>query len=161
MTDSAPLLPTQNAVEALDPRHDETIARELVAQSVGSEDEAQHLVAALRADPAVTLYGIVKRDEPVAVIAMRKASMANEIALLVVGRDHRGQGLAKRCLSDALRRSGRRPLTVEADEACTEFYKACGFKIVGRRPDPNGGFRYRLGWHAPTPRTTGLPTANA
>jgi len=93
-------------------------------------------------------------DEPVAVVAMRKANMANEIALLVVAPDYRRQGLARRCLSDALRRSGRRPLVVEADEACTEFYKSVGFKIVGRRPSPDGGFRYRLGWHAPRPKTS-------
>jgi GNAT superfamily N-acetyltransferase len=155
MTEGTPLLPTQNVVEVLDSSHDEAVAHELVAETNGSEDEARQLVAALRADPAVTLHGIVKDRAPVAVIAMRKASMANEIALLVVAPEHRGQGLAKRCLSDALRRSGRRPLTVEADEACAKFYKACGFKIVGRRPDPDGGFRYRLGWHAPTPRPTG------
>jgi GNAT superfamily N-acetyltransferase len=154
MTDPAPLLPAQYAVEALDPRHDEAVARDLVAEIAGSEEEAQTLVAALRADPSVTIYGIVIDDAPVAVIAIRKASMANGVALLVVSPSHRGRGLAKRCLSDALRRSGRRPLTVEADEACTEFYKACGFKIVGRRPDPGGGFRYRLGWHAPTPRSS-------
>jgi GNAT superfamily N-acetyltransferase len=161
MTEGMPLLPTQNGVEVLDSRHDEAVARDLVAEIAGSLVEAQQLVSALRTDPAVTTYGIVKDGAPVAVIAVRKASMANEIALLVVAPEHRGKGLAKRCLSDALRRSGRRPLTVEADEVCTEFYKAHGFKIVGRRPDPNGGFRYRLGWHAPTPRTTGLPTANA
>jgi GNAT superfamily N-acetyltransferase len=109
----------------------------------------------------VTLYGIVKNDSPIAVIALRKASMANEVALLAVAREHRGQGLAKRCLSDVLRRSGRRPLTVEADEQCAEFYKACGFKIVGRRPDPDGGFRYRLGWHAPRPRPTDPSTTSA
>jgi GNAT superfamily N-acetyltransferase len=154
MTDAASLLPAQNAVEALDPRHDGAVARDLVAEIAGSEEEAQKLVAALRADPSVTLYGIVIDDAPVAVIAVRKASMANEVALLVVAPSHRGRGFAKRCLSDALRQSGRRPLTVEADEACTEFYKTCGFKIVGRRPDPDGGFRYRLGWHAPTPRSS-------
>jgi GNAT superfamily N-acetyltransferase len=154
MTDAVPLLPVQNAVDALDPRHDKAIARDLVAEIVGSEDEARQLVAALRVDPTVTLYGMVIDGAPVAVIAVRKATMANEVALLAVAPGHRGQGLAKRCLSDALRRSGRRPLVVETDEACAQFYKACGFKIVGRRPDPGGGFRYRLGWHAPKPRTT-------
>jgi GNAT superfamily N-acetyltransferase len=154
MTEDLPLVPARNSIEELDPRHDEAISRDLVADIAGSNEEARTLVAALRADPAVTLFGIVKDDTPVAVIALRKASMANEVALLVVAREHRGQGLAKRCLGDVLRRSGRRPLTVEADERCAEFYKACGFKIVGRRPDPDGGFRYRLGWHAPRPKSS-------
>jgi GNAT superfamily N-acetyltransferase len=152
MTEGTPLLPTQHVVEALDSRYDELIAQDLISEVADSEDETRTLVAALRADPEVTLYGIVKDDKPVAVIALRKASMANEVALLVVSPQHRGQGLAKRCLSDALRRSGRRPLTVETDESCAQFYKACGFKIVGRRSDPDGSFRYRLGWHAPTPK---------
>jgi GNAT superfamily N-acetyltransferase len=154
MTDGTPLVPTKNAVDVLAASHDEAIARDLVSEIAGSPEEARNLVAALRADPAVTLYGIVSDSAPVAVIALRKASMANEVALLLVAPDQRGQGLAKRCLSDALRRSGRRPLTVETDEDCAQFYKTCGFKIVGRRPDPGGGFRYRLGWHAPTPRST-------
>jgi GNAT superfamily N-acetyltransferase len=161
MTDAAPFLPSQNAVEVLDANLDEAISHDLVADIAGSTEEARKIVAALRADPSVTFYGIVKGDAPIAVIALRKASMANEVALLVVSPKHRGQGLAKRCLSDALRRSGRRPLSVEADEHCAEFYKDCGFKIIGRRPDPDGGFRYRLGWHAPRPRPADPSTTSA
>jgi GNAT superfamily N-acetyltransferase len=152
MNEGAPLLPAANAVEALDSSRDDAVAREILASET-SEDEARTQIAALRADPAVMLYGIIVADAPVAVIAVRKASMANEIALLAVAANHRGQGFAKRLLSDALRRSGRRPLVVEVDEACAQFYKARGFKIVGRRPGPTGGFRYRLGWHAPRPKT--------
>jgi GNAT superfamily N-acetyltransferase len=152
MNEGAPLLPAANAVEALDSSRDDAVAREILASET-SEDEARTQIAALRADPSATLYGIIVADAPIAVIAVRKASMANEIALLAVAANHRGQGFAKRLLSDALRRSGRRPLVVEADEACAQFYKARGFKIVGRRPDPTGGFRYRLGWHAPRPKT--------
>jgi GNAT superfamily N-acetyltransferase len=152
MTEGIPLLPERNGIVALEPRFDETVARNLMQEANGSEVEARQVVAALRADPSVTISGMIMDEAPVAVIAVRKVSMANEIALLVVATSHRRQGLAKRLLSDALRRSGRRPLTVEADERCAQFYKAVGFKIVGRRPDPDGGFRYRLGWHAPTPR---------
>jgi GNAT superfamily N-acetyltransferase len=153
MSEGAPLLPAAIAVEAFDSSRDEAVAREILAPD-SSEDEARTQLATLRADPEVSLHGIIVADAPVAVIAVRKASMANEIALLAVAVDRRGQGFAKRLLSDALRRSGRRPLVVEADETCAEFYKARGFKIVGRRPDPNGGFRYRLGWHAPRPKAT-------
>ncbi|MFL5759697.1 MAG: GNAT family N-acetyltransferase [Thermomicrobiales bacterium] len=157
MSDGAPLVPEPHCVEALDPRQDEAVAREILAADGGSVDEARAHIASLRADPSATLSGIEIEGSLAAVIAVRKAGMTNEIALLAVAPDHRQQGLAKRCLRDALRRSGRRPLAVEADEACAEFYKACGFKIVGRRPTPDGGFRYRLGWHAPRPKATGPP----
>jgi GNAT superfamily N-acetyltransferase len=157
MSDRAPLLPEPNSVEALDSARDDAIARNLLAADGVSEEDARTRIASLRADPAVTIYGILIDDQPVAVVAVRKVSMSNEIALLVVAPDHRHKGLARRCLSDALRRSGRRPLVVEADEACTEFYKAVGFKIIGRRPNPDGGFRYRLGWHAPRPTAAQPP----
>jgi GNAT superfamily N-acetyltransferase len=152
MNEGAPLRPEPNPVEALDSAHDEAIARNLLAADGGTKENARTQIASLRADPVVTIYGIVIDDEPVAVVAVRKANMSNEIALLVVAPDHRKKGLARRCLSDALRRSGRRPLVVEAGEVCSTFYKAVGFKIIGRRPDPSGGFRYRLGWHAPRPK---------
>jgi GNAT superfamily N-acetyltransferase len=154
MSGGAPLRPEPHPVEALDSTRDDAIARNILAADGVPAEEARTQIAALRTDPDVAIHGIVIDEEPVAVVAMRKASMSNEIALLAVAPVHRRQGLARRCLSDALRRSGRRPLVVEADEACTEFYKKVGFKIIGRRSDPAGGFRYRLGWHAPRPKTS-------
>ncbi|MGB3329397.1 MAG: hypothetical protein WBA46_10615, partial [Thermomicrobiales bacterium] len=61
-------------------------------------------------------------------------------------------------LTDALRRSGKRPLTAETDEDGLPFYKACGFKLVGRRVHPSGTVRYRIGWHAPGVRFKGGST---
>src|SRR4051812_33407689 len=100
MNEGAPLRPEPNPVEALDSARDDAIARNLLAADGDSFEEAQTQIAALRADPAVTISGIVIDDKPVAVVAVRKVSMSNEIALLVVAPDHRHKGLARRCLSD-------------------------------------------------------------
>ena len=47
---------------------------------------------------------------------------------------------------------------VEADETGFAFYKAIGFKMVGKRKRPDGTVRYRLGWHAPMPSPDGSGT---
>jgi hypothetical protein len=46
-------------------------------------------------------------------------------------------------------------LVVETDDGAVEFYKRCGFKMVGKRKSPHGVIRYRLGWHAPMPKAPG------
>jgi hypothetical protein len=48
----------------------------------------------------------------------------------------------------------------ETDEDGLGFYKACGFKLVGRRTHPSGTFRYRVGWHAPGLRFKGGSTGS-
>ena len=60
----------------------------------------------------------------------------------------RGQRYGRSALTDALRRCGRAPMTVEADDGHVGWFQTVGFKIVGRRVPP-GGDRYRLGWYAP------------
>jgi hypothetical protein len=61
------------------------------------------------------------------------------------------------CLYDALLRSGKRPVVVECDERCFPFFRAVGFKLVGKRKTADGSARYRLGWHAPRPKAPGEP----
>jgi hypothetical protein len=88
---------------------------------------------------------------------MRKVQLANEINYLAIAPGHERRGHGKMCLYDALLRSGRRPLVVEADDGSVDFFKACGFKLVGKRKGPDGAPRYRLGWHAPIPKPGGAP----
>lgn len=89
---------------------------------------------------------------------LKRDGMANEIALIAVEPAERKRGIGRHLLQDALRRSGKRPLVAETDEDALGFYKACGFKLVGRRKQPDGTFRYRVGWHAPGLRFKGGST---
>jgi ribosomal protein S18 acetylase RimI-like enzyme len=77
--------------------------------------------------------------------------MANEIVALAVDPAHRRQGFGRMCCLDALFRSGKRPLVLTANDACVPFAKAVGFKIVGKRKQPDGAVLTRMGWHAPRP----------
>ena len=77
--------------------------------------------------------------------------MANEIIALAVDPAHRKKGYGRMCCMDALFRSGKRPLVLTADEGCVPFAKAVGFKIVGKRKQPDGAVLTRMGWHAPRP----------
>lgn len=80
---------------------------------------------------------------------------ANELKHIAVIPEQRTRGFGRVMIYDALRRCGRRPLTVETDDDALGFYKAVGFKMVGRRKHPSGAFRYRLGWHAPSATPSG------
>ena len=88
-------------------------------------------------------------NELIAAYTIERDGMANQVTIIAVDPGHRRKGFGKTMLMDALRRSGRRPLTAETDEDALGFYKACGFKMVGRRKHSSGVFRYRVGWHAP------------
>ncbi len=122
----------------------------------GTPEEGRCLLDALNAEDASTVYGFTVGDNLAVVYALRKVSMAMEVVFVAVTPSHRGQGLGRAALADAPRRAGARPLVAETDEAGLGFFKACGFKLVGRRKDPNGATRYRLGWHAPNLRTPTL-----
>jgi hypothetical protein len=52
---------------------------------------------------------------------------------------------------DALFRSGKRPLVLTANDESVGFARSVGFKIVGKRRQPDGSSLTRLGWHAPRP----------
>jgi ribosomal protein S18 acetylase RimI-like enzyme len=142
-------------IAPLDPGRDKVAAAILAAATgAGTVERGRAVLAEARNDPNAAVYGLTVGDELAAVYVLRKVSLMNEIACLAVAEGHRRQGHGRACLHDALLRSGRRPLVVETDEAGLGFYKACGFKLVGKRKRPDGGVRYRLGWHAPLPKPT-------
>lgn len=152
-------LAARPVIRALDPALDEDAAA-ILAATTGAKttQRGREVLAGLRADDAVELYGMFVDKALVAVLSLRRDAMANEVTHLAVKDGERHKGFGRAFLQDALRRSGKRPLVVETDEAAVGFYKTCGFKIVGRRKHPSGMLRYRLGWHAPRPKNSGLRT---
>jgi GNAT superfamily N-acetyltransferase len=146
MTDSsgiqgwAPLPPERDSAAAL-----------LLADcpGLGSVEQAETAIAALRADPDGALYGWVDDDELIAVYGLRKARLNYELPWLAVAPERRGQRYGRSALVDALRRCGRKAMTVEADETVKGWFESIGFRTVGRKPVPGGSFHYRLGWYAP------------
>lgn len=138
-------------IRPLTPAEDEAAA--MIAAAATGDGTAERGREALRrlrtADERANVYGLFAHGALVAVYGLRREGMANEIGPIAVKEGERRKGYGRSCLQDALRRSGRRPLVVETDEDGLDFYKACGFKLVGKRKDPSGTVRYRLGWHAP------------
>ncbi len=160
MSDASPILfadpAARGAIRVLNPALDEEAAAILAAATgAGTVQRGREVLAELRRNEAVELYGLFVGEELVAIYAFRRAAPANEITHLAVKEGERHKGYGRACLQHALRRSGARPLTVETDDDAVAFYKTCGFKIIGRRKHPSGTLRYRLGWHAPTRRATG------
>jgi ribosomal protein S18 acetylase RimI-like enzyme len=150
----APAAPASVSIKPLDPDRDRA-AVAILASAIGpgTIESGRNVIAAARIDPASEVYGLTVNGELAAVYVLRKVTLMNEIACLAVAEGHRRRGHGRACLYDALLRSGRRPLVVETDDEGLGFYKACGFKLVGKRKRPDGTVRYRLGWHAPLPRT--------
>jgi ribosomal protein S18 acetylase RimI-like enzyme len=141
------------SIAALDPGRDEAAAAVLAAATgAGTIEGGRAIIAEARNDPTAAVYGLTVDGELAAVYILRKVTLMNEIACLAVVEAHRRRGHGRACLYDALLRSGRRPLVVETDDESVGFYKACGFKLVGKRKRSDGGVRYRLGWHAPLPK---------
>jgi ribosomal protein S18 acetylase RimI-like enzyme len=141
---------TGAAVRALDRTQDEAAAAILVDCTLeGTVEAGRALLAAACEDPESEVYGLTVHGELVAVYVLKKIPLSLEVTALAVAEAHRRQGHGRSCLTDALRRAGKRPLVAETDEAGLPFYKAVGFKVVGRRKGPGGTPRYRLGWHAP------------
>jgi len=149
VTAGAPQTPDA-PVHPLDPARDEEAALILAACTPeGTAAAGRGLLAAARFDPDNTVTGLVQDDALLAVCVTHKAPMSVEVTHLVVADGHRRRGHGRACLQDALRRAGKRPLVADTDEAGLPFYRARGFKLVGRRKAPDGSARYRLGWHAP------------
>ena len=117
--------------------------------SLGSAEAAATAIAALRQDAEGEVYGWLDGGELIAVYGLRKAGLSYELPWLAVASPWRGQRYGRSALVDALRRCGRKPMTLEADELAKGWFEGIGFRTVGRRPAPGGEFRYRMGWYAP------------
>jgi ribosomal protein S18 acetylase RimI-like enzyme len=151
MTDTE--LDVATSVVVLDPGLDDRAA-DLLSRcpALGQPDRAIEAISSARADEASSLYGVVQDGELVGAYLLRKVTMSNEIVYLAIAPKYERRGLGKMCLFDALFRSGKRPLVVEADDSNLAFFKQSGFKLVGKRKGADGSPRYRLGWHAPIPK---------
>lgn len=137
---------------AADPATADAAAAILAAASFEGTLAAGHeRLEAAQSDPDTSVYGLIVDAGLVAVYTLRRVHLAMEITSLAVAPDHQRRGYGRRALADALRRVGRLPLVVETDEDALGFFKARGFKPVGRRKLPNGVVRYRLGAHGPRP----------
>lgn len=130
-------------------RDDEAAAILADATGEGTPEAARERIDSARAEAPDRVFGGLMDGELVGAYTLKRDGMANLIDIIGVEKTHRRQGIGRSLLTDALRRSGRRPLVAETDEEGLGFYKACGFKMVGRRKQPSGAFRYRIGWHAP------------
>ena len=133
------------------PASDDDIAAQILADATGegTEEAARIRIEQARAGGSDRVIGGWLNDNLIAAYTLERDGMANQIVVIAVTPAFRRQGYGRMMLLDALRRSGRRPLTAETDDDALGFYKACGFKMVGRRKHPSGVFRYRVGWHAP------------
>lgn len=146
-------------IRAVSPSEHERAAGILApATGEGTAEAAAAVIERLLASEKAALYGAFIGCDLVAAYVIRRDGMSNEIPIIAVCEDHRRRGLGRALLQDALRRSGKRPLVVETDDEGLPFYKACGFKLFGKRPHPSGTVRYRLGWHAPGVRFKGGST---
>jgi len=141
------------SIESLNPSHDDAAAHVLAACTrEGTLEAGRALVASVRSDPDAELYGLAFEQQVLLAYALRRAPMSMELTYLAVASSLRRQGLGRATLADAVRRAGARPLVAEVDDAVLPFFKACGFKLFGKRQAPDGTPRYRLGAHAPRPR---------
>lgn len=136
-------------------------AAEVLAPAVfeGTAEATARRIALMHSESKIALYGGFLQHNLVAAYVLKRDGLANEIGLIAVAEEYRKRGIGRLLLQDALRRSGKRPLVAETDEDGLGFYKACGFKLVGRRKQPSGAFRYRIGWHAPGLRFKGGSTS--
>lgn len=130
---------------------DEDRAAGILASATGekSAEAARQVMDRAREGGNDRVIGGWLNNELIGAYTIERDGMANQVTALAIDPEHRRKGFGKTMLMDALRRSGRRPLTAEADDTALEFFKKCGFKMVGRRKQPNGEFRFRVGWHAP------------
>ena len=117
--------------------------------ALGSAEAAASAIGALRDDPEGAIYGWLDGEELIAVYGLRKAGLSYDLPWLAVAPAWRGRRYGRSALVDALRRCGRKPMTVEADERGKGWFETIGFRTVGRRPTAGGEFRYRMGWYAP------------
>jgi hypothetical protein len=118
-------------------------------REIGSTQSGEAALAAARDQAEDEIYGWLEGDKLVAVYGLRRGRLHFELLWFAVAPERRGSRFGRSALVDALRRCGRKPLTVEVDETLKSWFDQIGFRTVGRRATPQGGFRYRLGWYAP------------
>jgi GNAT superfamily N-acetyltransferase len=142
---------TQKAGWNLLPAADRERAAALLAAcpQLGSTDAALAAIDDVRGSEGGEVYAWVADGDLIAVYGLRKTGISYSMEWLAVALAWQGQRYGRSALMDALRRCGRSPMTVQADDALVGWYQRVGFKIVGRKPLPTGGYRYRLGWYAP------------
>ncbi len=128
-----------------------TLLRQLpdIRSGADSDESARSLILSILETPKAAILVAFQHRELVGVYALRRDGLANELAIIAVQPDRQRRGIGKLMLQDALRRSGKRPLAAQTPEATLGFFKACGFKLVGRRVQPSGEVHFRVGWHAP------------
>jgi len=137
-------------VRLLSASADDAAARLLVHHpGIAGIDAARAFLEAIAAGPKAVLFGTYRGGDLIAIYALTKDGMANDLATIVVDPAHRRLGIGRMLLQAALRRSGKRPLVAQTPEVILPFFKACGFKMVGRRVQPSGEVQFRVGWHAP------------
>ncbi len=129
----------------------DAVAARLLADcpALGNDEVAAVALAALRDDADGEISGWIDDGELVAVYGLRQAGLSYHLCWLAAAPAWRNQRYGRSALVDALRLCGRKPMTVEADEALQGWFASIGFRTVGRQPLPGGGFRYRMGWYAP------------
>ena len=131
---SRPLAPAEDALAA--------------AIVAGAEGHPPELVAELRGDPAALLFGMERDGRLAAVFALRREGLTMSLPLLAAA----SAWDEWRALKDAVELAGRWPVVVETTEEAARTYQQAGFRMVSRRKELDGTYRYRLGWHVPTRR---------
>lgn len=116
---------------------------------IDNDEAARALIQSMMETPKAAILVAFQHREMVGVCGLRRDGLANDLAIIAVRPDRQRRGIGKLLLQDALRRSGKRPLAAQTPEATLGFFKACGFKLVGRRVQPSGAVHFRVGWHAP------------
>ena len=116
---------------------------------LGSADAALAAIDDVQGSEGGEVYAWIADSDLIAVYGLRKTGISYSMEWLAVAPAWQGQRYGRSALMDALRRCGRSPMTVQAEDALVGWYQRVGFKIVGRKPLPTGGYRYRLGWYAP------------
>ena len=109
----------------------------------------------------VTGYATYEDEEVVGGYFLARVPMASEILMMCVRPDCRRQGVGRLMCMDALFRVGKRPLVLTANDESVGFAKAVGFKIFGKRRQPDGTVLTRLGWHAPRQTEPGVSSGSA
>lgn len=117
----------------------------------GWRDEMPAIDRGSLPDHDVQLIGISVDGKVVGGYILQSAPASCEMIGLAIHPDHRRKGYGRMCCMDALFRAGKRPLVVTANDQSADFVRKVGFKIVGKRKQPDGTTLIRFGWHAPRP----------